>query len=98
MTDKIPDKIPDKMDLKATIKYLNRENNKLLDIIIDLKRNFDRDNRCSICLGNVLCNVIIPCGHLCLCNSSVCLNTVKSISRCPICNSNYNYIQRIYRS
>ena len=92
------DKVPDKMDLKEIVKYLNKENHKLLDIIIDLKRNFDRDNRCSICLGNVLCNVVIPCGHLCLCNSSVCLNTVKSISRCPICNTNYTYIQRIYRS
>ena len=75
------DKVPDKMDLKEIVKYLNKENNKLLDIIIDLKRNFDRDNRCSICLGNVLCNVVIPCGHLCLCNSNVCLNTVKSIFR-----------------
>ena len=88
----------DRDDLLKIINYLNKENHTLLDIIIDLKKNFDRDNRCSICLGNVLCNVIIPCGHLCLCNSSVCLDTVKSISRCPICNSNYTYIQRIYRS
>ena len=88
----------DKTDLHKIIKYLNKENNKLLDIIIDLKRNFDRDNRCSICLGNVLCNVIIPCGHLCLCNSSVCIKAVKNTHKCPICNSDYTNIQRIYRS
>lgn len=51
------------------------------------------DSECVICMEGVKTHIVIPCGHLCLCEScSKKLNTGK----CPVCNIAYNTIVKVY--
>lgn len=54
------------------------------------------NNLCCVCLGETSTHVMIPCGHLCLCNA--CLPSVENTGRCPICRIQINSTILIYRS
>ena len=46
---------------------------------------------CVICLDNKLSRCCVPCGHLCLCEECEGID-----GKCPICQTNYDSLQRIY--
>ena len=52
----------------------------------------DETKACSVCLTNVKCCLVQPCGHLCL-----CIGCSRAVERkCPMCRKPITRIQRIY--
>ena len=48
------------------------------------EENSDNSNECVVCLSDLRDTLILPCRHLCLCNS--CADTLRyQASNCPIC-------------
>lgn len=48
------------------------------------EENSDNSNECVVCLSDLRDTLILPCHHLCLCNS--CADTLRyQASNCPIC-------------
>lgn len=48
------------------------------------EENSDNSNECVVCLSDLRDTLILPCRHLCLCNS--CADTLRyQASSCPIC-------------
>lgn len=46
--------------------------------------NSDNSNECVVCLSDLRDTLILPCRHLCLCNS--CADTLRyQANNCPIC-------------
>lgn len=60
---------------------------------VNAKSNDDNGGECIICLGNPRDTVILPCRHLCICNS--CAETLKyKVHNCPICRSPFKALFR----
>lgn len=60
------------------------------------ENNSSEDNKqCIICLSEKREYLIIPCGHLCLCQNCK-KNFKKRDSKCPICRNKINFIQKVY--
>jgi actin-related protein len=55
---------------------------------------------CSICLEHAASVACVPCGHLCGCRESDCLQGMLSAgrSRCPICNAEVASLLRVFNS
>lgn len=51
-------------------------------------------NECIVCLDKEPSQVILPCGHLCLCSGC---SVIQNWSNCPICRRNVNGIIPVYR-
>jgi hypothetical protein len=53
---------------------------------------------CTICMDNPVCSVVVPCGHMCGCNS--CLQRILDgdDARCPICRIPIDHIMKVYRT
>ena len=52
---------------------------------------------CVVCMDEEANGVVLPCGHLCGCES--CLNTLlNSGDRCPICRGHMNAIVKVFQS
>ena len=53
---------------------------------------------CTICMDNPVCSVVVPCGHMCGCNS--CLQRIidGDDARCPICRIPIDHIMKVYRT
>lgn len=48
------------------------------------EENSDNSSECVVCLSDLRDTLILPCRHLCLCNS--CADTLRyQASNCPIC-------------
>jgi hypothetical protein len=52
----------------------------------------DKDT-CKICFSASANSVIIPCGHMC-----ACMNCGVRLDKCPICRSEINRIQEVFRA
>ena len=53
--------------------------------------NSDNSNECVVCLSDLRDTLILPCRHLCLCNS--CADTLRyQANNCPICRLRKNII------
>ena len=51
---------------------------------------------CCICFSQATTHALIPCGHMCLCDS--CTATLPpSFSRCPICRKEIQQVVKIFR-
>uniref|UniRef100_A0A4W6DSC6 E3 ubiquitin-protein ligase n=1 Tax=Lates calcarifer TaxID=8187 RepID=A0A4W6DSC6_LATCA len=54
--------------------------------------NSDNSNECVVCLSDLRDTLILPCRHLCLCNS--CADTLRyQANNCPICRLRKNLLQ-----
>lgn len=55
-------------------------------------------DRCSICLENTSIMMLIPCGHLCMCqNCSVLVTRQQEVSKkCPVCRCIYTSAHRVF--
>ena len=62
-------------------------------------RNDKREDECVICMENVLSHVIVPCGHLAICEVCSLLLEQGVIDRCPVCNvrSTPPHTMKVYR-
>ena len=53
----------------------------------------DLEGKCVVCLEHDPVMVLLPCGHLCLCEGCA-----PVIDRCPLCRRDVQEAKRIYRS
>lgn len=57
----------------------------------------NQNNNCPICLNGPKTHIIIPCGHICLCEN--CSFKIMDINKsCPICNTIVDGIYKVYYS
>lgn len=59
--------------------------------------NQDEQKECKICFDNEINTVLIPCGHLCVCED--CSHSLKTVGQsllCPICKSKVQKIVKTY--
>ena len=60
------------------------------------KSHLSRDDAlCTICMEETVSVVLVPCGHLCLCESC-CGRHITSSQQCPICRENISMATRVY--
>lgn len=60
------------------------------------KGHLSRDDAlCTICMEETVSVVLVPCGHLCLCESC-CGRHITSSQQCPICRENISMATRVY--
>lgn len=59
---------------------------------------WDDEKLCKVCIDNAANVVIIPCGHLCLCDECGFKMTSRKNSICPICRSIIANTQIVYFS
>jgi hypothetical protein len=57
----------------------------------------DDSTLCCICLTQLKCMVVIPCGHICLCGACATASQERRIISCPICKGNIQGIFRIFQ-
>ncbi|XP_060028428.1 E3 ubiquitin-protein ligase MGRN1 isoform X2 [Erinaceus europaeus] len=58
------------------------------------EENSDNSNECVVCLSDLRDTLILPCRHLCLCNS--CADTLRyQASNCPICRLPFRALLQI---
>ena len=50
---------------------------------------------CVVCLDATPSMVVVPCGHLCLCEKAECRSHLKSI--CPVCRGAVQTIMKVYK-
>lgn len=56
--------------------------------------NEDNGSECVVCMSEVRDTLILPCRHLCLCNS--CANTLRyQANNCPICRAPFRALLQI---
>ncbi|CAB1341802.1 unnamed protein product [Coregonus sp. 'balchen'] len=56
--------------------------------------NSDNSNECVVCLSDLRDTIILPCRHLCLCNS--CADTLRyQANNCPICRLPFRALLQI---
>ncbi|KAK2507381.1 hypothetical protein MC885_008920, partial [Smutsia gigantea] len=71
------------------IENKNNQETKLSD-----EENSDNSNECVVCLSDLRDTLILPCRHLCLCNS--CADTLRyQASSCPICRLPFRALLQI---
>ncbi|XP_057343699.1 E3 ubiquitin-protein ligase MGRN1 isoform X1 [Manis pentadactyla] len=71
------------------IENKNSQETKLSD-----EENSDNSNECVVCLSDLRDTLILPCRHLCLCNS--CADTLRyQASSCPICRLPFRALLQI---
>lgn len=59
------------------------------------KANIDMDSFCIVCREHYKCVLLLPCKHLCLCQT--CHATLRNYNRsCPICRKNIQRTMKIY--
>ncbi|KAI4460701.1 mahogunin [Holotrichia oblita] len=67
----------------------NKNNDKAAD-----DDNEDNGSECVVCMSEVRDTLILPCRHLCLCNS--CANTLRyQANNCPICRAPFRALLQI---
>ncbi|GJQ85228.1 hypothetical protein Trydic_g13068 [Trypoxylus dichotomus] len=67
----------------------NKNNDKATD-----DENEDNGSECVVCMSEVRDTLILPCRHLCLCNS--CANTLRyQANNCPICRAPFRALLQI---
>ncbi|TRZ03412.1 hypothetical protein DNTS_030920, partial [Danionella cerebrum] len=58
------------------------------------EENSDNSNECVVCLSDLRDTLILPCRHLCLCNS--CADTLRyQANNCPICRLPFRALLQI---
>lgn len=86
----------------AAIDYISENLTKTLSITSEANRLYEDNMRlisrwiCKECYERRSTNVILPCGHLALCDS--CAETAAGQHVCPSCRRNANRIVRVYYS
>lgn len=66
--------------------------------IDDSNSNDDSNNTCVVCRDRPSLMAVVPCGHMCLCNtcSDVCMNGDNDQPTCPLCRGDMQSVLRIY--
>ena len=54
--------------------------------------------KCVICLSSTSTHVVVPCGHMCLCEQCAVLPKLQQTKQCPVCRSKYSMIIRVFKS
>jgi len=67
-------------------------------IKLDDSNSTDSNNICVVCRDRPSVMAIVPCGHMCLCNtcSDVCMNGENDQPTCPLCRGDMQSVLRIY--
>ncbi|XP_014312761.1 E3 ubiquitin-protein ligase MGRN1 isoform X6 [Myotis lucifugus] len=75
------------------IENKNNQETKVCAVPSD-EENSDNSNECVVCLSDLRDTLILPCRHLCLCNS--CADTLRyQASNCPICRLPFRALLQI---
>jgi hypothetical protein len=53
-------------------------------------------SKCAVCLDGPLENIVLPCGHLCLCSTCAIRVAETRPSRCPICRQAIASVTKVY--
>jgi len=64
------------------------------DLIIKKKKEQRETRLCVVCIDQEKTNVVVPCGHLCLCE--VCTEQLPKPIKCPVCRCGAREIVRVY--
>lgn len=56
----------------------------------------DRD-LCVVCIDQPCTRLLMPCGHLCLCDECELFGESSSLQECPICREDVVQVQAVYR-
>ena len=51
---------------------------------------------CVVCLQNKRSRVVVPCGHLCLCDVCAISQVTKTKMKCPVCTSTCTMIMQVH--
>jgi len=57
----------------------------------------EKEDECSVCLDAKKDTVIIPCGHLCVCNPCATVLAVTNSYKCPICRGEIEGVCRAFQ-
>jgi len=52
------------------------------------------DKDCVVCYAGKKEIMFVPCNHLCIC--TLCKDKFQNLSRCPMCNNNFEKLVRVY--
>mmetsp|Transcript_42636 Transcript_42636/g.109728 ORF Transcript_42636/g.109728 Transcript_42636/m.109728 type:complete len:113 (-) Transcript_42636:6871-7209(-) len=71
-------------------KAVKRRRNELLE-----KERADEEERkmCKVCFANDACAVLLPCGHICVCEACA-----LQLEDCPICKTPIEERKRVYHA
>lgn len=58
--------------------------------------NGEGGRKCAVCLDGPLENIVLPCGHLCLCSTCGIRVAEMRPPRCPICRQGCTSVTRVY--
>lgn len=88
------DEIKNRKEKKTKpIRILNESKSTFVDSVTD-----KQEDQCPICYENKKVFVLIPCGHICYCNS--CLKNAQQISKsdsCPLCKTKVESAVRMFQ-
>lgn len=51
---------------------------------------------CTICLSDTASNAVVPCGHVCLCDSCADGFRARNVSACPYCRNKVEKIIKVF--
>jgi E3 ubiquitin-protein ligase XIAP/baculoviral IAP repeat-containing protein 7/8 len=52
---------------------------------------------CAICMDHAACMVLIPCGHVCFCQSCATPDQLRRLQMiCPMCRRQFSQAIRLY--
>eukprot|EP00297_Palpitomonas_bilix_P016781 CAMPEP_0113911372 /NCGR_PEP_ID=MMETSP0780_2-20120614/28164_1 /TAXON_ID=652834 /ORGANISM="Palpitomonas bilix" /LENGTH=115 /DNA_ID=CAMNT_0000907871 /DNA_START=206 /DNA_END=553 /DNA_ORIENTATION=+ /assembly_acc=CAM_ASM_000599 len=76
--------------LDEMAKAVKRRRNELLE-----KERADEEERkmCKVCFANDACAVLLPCGHICVCEACA-----LQLEDCPICKTPIEERKRVYHA
>lgn len=77
------------------VKQLEKKKEPVESALVEKKKEPDEDN-CVVCMENVPTMVIVPCGHMVLCEG--CSGQIKSQGNCPICRGHIREIIKTFRA
>jgi len=64
------------------------------ELIIKKKKEQREARLCVVCIDQERTNVVVPCGHFCLCE--VCTEQLPKPIKCPVCRGGAREILRVY--
>eukprot|EP00735_Rhodelphis_limneticus_P001477 TRINITY_DN120_c0_g1::TRINITY_DN120_c0_g1_i1::g.14431::m.14431 TRINITY_DN120_c0_g1::TRINITY_DN120_c0_g1_i1::g.14431 ORF type:complete len:454 (+),score=20.43,sp/Q9FPT1/UBP12_ARATH/29.69/2e-15,zf-C3HC4_3/PF13920.1/1.7e+03,zf-C3HC4_3/PF13920.1/1.5e-10,MATH/PF00917.21/9.4e-10,zf-C3HC4_2/PF13923.1/3.6e+02,zf-C3HC4_2/PF13923.1/5.2e-06,zf-RING_2/PF13639.1/1.5e+03,zf-RING_2/PF13639.1/0.00012,zf-RING_5/PF14634.1/1.6e+02,zf-RING_5/PF14634.1/0.008,Cut12/PF11500.3/0.12,Baculo_IE-1/PF05290.6/1.9e+03,Baculo_ len=67
---------------------------------LEEKERIQRENECKICYDSQIEEIVLPCGHVCICSScaAVLSSSIHAQTLCPICRTPCQSIRKAYLS
>ena len=96
---KIEELLSDSMDKEILIHSITEENTKQNEKMKNMENiinNYKSDRECKICMSKNANIIVMPCGHLAMCNTCETRCRRQTNRRCPICMSTYRELIKIY--